>query len=126
MEILFFALGVIIGVIAMTKLKSTVSKVKSPPRKREIGDIVMQRKSKLPIVLLEELSYGKFRGCYITPMAKALGATVGQPPKGVDASETFILINVNSTTPDWWPDYTDPLSDEEHRNYAAAMLKSAK
>lgn len=43
---------------------------KKPLPERDVGDIVMDtRANNLPVVLLEKLTHGKFRACYITPGA---------------------------------------------------------
>jgi hypothetical protein len=94
---------------------------KPKPTERDIGDIVKHNQSGLPIVLLEQLTHDKFRGCFITPHAQALGAAVGGgDKKPVDELDDILVSRVQEV--EIWPDYTHKLSDGEHANYAKAML----
>jgi hypothetical protein len=92
----------------------------APPPKpaRDVGDLVLS-KTGLPVLLIKKLSHDGFEGCFITPEAAAFGAKINDKP--LNALERIILINPQSRSD--WPDYPHPLSDEEHRNYAKAMLE---
>jgi hypothetical protein len=89
------------------------------PKPRDVGDLLLQRASGIPILLVEKVSHDKFKACYITEHASTFGAKVADEQK--DELELFAALNVNDR--DVWPDYPHPLSDTEHANYAKAMLK---
>lgn len=97
-------------------------KKKPPPPLRDVGDLVRDRVSDLPIVLTKQLSFDKFEACFITPHAKQLGAEVGPRDKRSKVDELHEIILKSTQDREMWPDYTAPLSDDEHRNYAKAML----
>lgn len=90
-----------------------------PPR--QTGDLLLHKVSGLPVLLLGQISHDKFNACYITPNCHQLNATVGPGDVHKKALEQWFALHTNNRNV--WPDYTHPLSDEEHRNYAKAMLE---
>lgn len=93
---------------------------KPKPVERDVGDIVKHRRSGLPIVLLEMLTHDRFRGCFITPHARELGAVVSDDQKPMNELDDILVSRLQER--ECWPDYTHKLSDGEHANYAKAML----
>jgi hypothetical protein len=115
-----------IWVRELSRSIGTVFRKKAPPApepKRKVGDIItrVHKGDGLPVVLRKELSHDKFMACYITPCARDLGAKIEE--SALDEMVDHLALNVNN--PLVWKAYTHPLSDEEHRNYAKAMLGAA-
>jgi hypothetical protein len=99
-------------------------KVKPAPKVRRLrreGDLLMHSGCGLPVLLIEQLTYDKFRGCFITPEAKAFGAVVGK--KDTPCPEMTDIIIFEAHDRERWPDYPHELADKESANFAAAMLK---
>lgn len=98
---------------------SMFRKKKSPePEPRAVGDLVCSTEVGLPVLLLKQLSFDKFEACYITPHCGDLGAEIDD--KALKPCEEFLALKVQDRL--FWKDYTAPLSDAEHANYAKAML----
>jgi len=76
------------------------------------------------MVLIEQLTHDQFRARFITPQAKALGATVGNDKKPMTEDDDALVRYAHDR--EKWPDYTHKLSDGENANYTKAMLTEAK
>jgi hypothetical protein len=121
-----FVLGVMltnawISFRAARKPKSTSSA--APTQPRQVGDLVYLSTGKgLPVLLKQQLSFDKFIGCYITPHARHLGATVKD--EKINEMDEFLVLEARNKSV--WRDYTHPLSDGESANFAKAMLTDDK
>jgi hypothetical protein len=73
---------------------------------------------KLPVLLKEELTYGSWKACYITPRAAAMGAKIGDQP--IDEMKDWLAIKLDNNM---WKRYPHELSDGESANFARAMLQ---
>jgi hypothetical protein len=122
MDFSSFILGVSVA-LAVRHIIGQVRRLRSkpapaPPRAREEGDVVLNINVDLPVLLIEKLSHDEFRGCYITPHAGKIGATVNN--ERVDECKDILIMRVNDRK--LWPDYPHPLSDKEQANLMKMML----